>query len=799
MSKTLTGILEVGAAIAVQFIPGLGTVAGISLGLSLAATGLTNIFGGTPKPETSEGTVKTAIPPRVTAYGISRLYGAYILYETTTNGVAVDVYAIHDGRIAGPLFFFLGDQTVALTRGVLGGLDGGAYSENAVQIDYRLGLPTETAFSQVTSLIPAWDATHRGDGVATAMVTWQPVKSKDYLKVYPNGQPALSMAAQWSVVYDWRDPSQSLTDPSTWKFSENWVVHLADYLLRFDNKTWVKHFAPTIDYWTAAADDADLPMAVVHGQSSMPYAEKTDGDGQIHIADTSRLSVGMSITLTAIDNSGNTETVTVTGISGSTVNISPTNRYAYPAGSSVTWVSTLAYPITEPRYRSCVAFKHTDAHKDVIGSLLACGDGWLSPRPDGALVVYSGRYIAPTVTIGPDEIISYSVQEGVDEENVINSIGVSYVSADHLYNTVDTDAWTDEDDIEARGKVLSSTISPQTPSFSQNRRLAKRVMAKNNAPTRGTVSTNAAGRIARGERYVLLNIVEAGTTFYNGPAEITKMTRNLQTGGVTFDWIAADPAIDDWNPAVEEGQPAPVGGRVAGEPLDAPIVTSVTPDTAAVSGDGTGIRLIVAATGPGRSDLQWSTRWRVQGASVWNEQSFPDVSGGSVTMETSFVPTQTAIEVQAVYVVGDGRVSPYSASVIGNSAAPSSRGACQFTSQSAVPLSSTDTSINIAAFSGVLNSAYQGSTMISLPAGTLSGLTAGTKYGVFYNTAASPPVYFASASPALPAFANPANIFVGWQATSSGGMYPASSDTPGYGGSGTTYQGGAQTGQTAQP
>jgi hypothetical protein len=218
---------------------------------------------------------------------------------------------------------------------------------------------------------------------------------------------------------------------------------------------------------------------------------------------------------------------------------------------------------TEPRYRGLVSHKLTDAHKDVKTRLVACFDGWIAPREDGALVCRSGRYYAPTISLGPDEIVSYSLQNGVEDENAVNDIAVTYNSADHDYTTVDTDNWTDEDDIIARGSIRSDSLSIDVPSPGQARRLAKRKMIQANAPQRGTVTTNSAGRAARGERFVNLLLRESGRTFYSGPAEITQLTRNLATGGVTFTWIAASPAIDNWVPILEEGDGAPVATGVS--------------------------------------------------------------------------------------------------------------------------------------------------------------------------------------------------------------------------------------------
>lgn len=820
MSKSILSVLEVGAIIGLQFIPGVGQavsgllagvgIAGVSAstGLLLATTALglaeaglnAALAPGAPKPEQTETSIKVPTPPRVTAYGPNRLHMAFALYTTAKDGTAADVGVFNDGRVGAITGYYLGDTKVRINANgfVLLG-DNGQFGpdQDNVQISTRIGQPTEVAFSAVIAKLPdQWTTNHRGDGCVTGAVLSKSVKSKNYATIYPNGGPnqnPLSLVITGTCVYDWRDPSQSQSDPSTWKASANPIVQLADYETRFDAKDWSTHIAPTLDYWTAAANDCDSAQALASVQTII--VEKADhGSGHITVSSANGLATGDTINISATGNTDQTETRTVTSLSGgnggTVVGLSSALKYDHPQGSAVTYSSATA---SEPRYQSVVAFKHTDPRKGVVANLLSTCDGWLSPRSDGALVVYSGRYMPPTVTIGPDEIVSYSLQEGVDEENAVNFITLTYVSANHDYNTVDTDAWTDDDDISARSKVLSDSLADQIPSASQARRLGKRKMAKAMAPMRGTVTTNSRGRIVRGERYIWLTITEAGTTFLDAPVEITKLTRNLQTGGVTFEWLLADPNIDAWNPATEEGNPAPIGNPVAGAPLDAPVITAAVRDSSAVSGDGNGVRVAITASGPNRSDLTWTARFRLVGAATWNEQQYTDTAAGStVQLETAFVPVNGSVEVEVAYQTGDGRVSLFSdAFVVDTTAAPSGS-AYRFLSQSAVPLSSDDTSIMIAAFDGVLDRQLYGGTMLSLPSGSVSDLDSGKRYAVFINVSggqnATHP-YFAVVEPALDAFASPYNVFVGWQSTSFNGSYATTTDSgssAGYGGDGST-------------
>lgn len=598
IDKDLARIALQVVAVVAMFIPGGQPVA------AAAALILAVLYRPkAPKPPTTQGSLKTSLPPRVRAYGRGRLYGAYVLFETSSTGRAIDIFAVHDGRIDGIEKRYLGDEVITLdVGGHVNELDGGAYGGDNVNWHETLGTDPGTAnWPDIVSRLPGiWTNDHRGDGVVMLATRWQPVKSKNFQKIYPQGGPVpASIAARWQWVFDWRDVTQSVDDPMTWKWSENAVLHLAHYRLVVEKSrgspdevlpsgavlqaTWDTFFAPTLAYWTAAADVCDENVALKAGG-------------------------------------------------------------------------------TEKRYRSCLAHKMTDPHKEVIDGLLSCFDGWAGFRADGALTVFAGKYYEPTLTIGPDEIVSYSWQHGVEDESAINEIIVSYVSGEHEYNTVEATPWRDVDDILNRGNTRSFPLDLQIPSHAQARRLAKRTMARVMAPDRGVVTTNIAGRAARGERYINLVLEEAGTVFFDGPAEVVELTRNLSTGGVTFSWVAADPNIDAWNPATEEGDPATVGPRVAGAPLDTPTVDSA----AAVyvsSGQGTtGVRIQVLATGPAdRDDLTWFMRWRVVGAAVWNEQRYDDLDpGATVELLSGLVPVGEDLEVEVAYAVGDGRVSDYS-------------------------------------------------------------------------------------------------------------------------------------------
>lgn len=612
MGKTLGSIIAVAAAIAVNVIPGVGQALSAAIGSTLAtslvasvtlyglqsAASLLGIGASSSKPDTTETTIKTSRPPRVSAYGRSKLYGAYILYETAYNGTACDVYAVHHGKLDGIERYYLGDDQVTLTGSAVNQGSDGRYKGGAVHVYTTDGSVPGAGIPAISSLVPSWQG--RGDGVVLLGLTAASVKAKNFQDVYPQSTvPTPSIVARWQKCPD--PAAANPLDESGWTWTENGVRHLLHYklvregprpvmprsdpgyaaaLLALRTAWWARKIAPTLSYWIEAAAVCDSARALKAGG-------------------------------------------------------------------------------TEPLYRSAVSHKHTDQHKDPQAAILATFDGWMAPRSDGAIVIFAGKYYAPNPAdlIGPDEIVSYTWEGGrVDDDQAVNEIICSYISADHDFNTVETDAWRDEDDIVDRGQVLSAPLDAQVPSWGQSRFLAKRRMARTNSPNRGTITTNIAGRKARGKRYIPLHLEEAGTVFFSGVAEITALTRNIR-GGVTFSWVAVDPNIDNWNPAADEGDAAAKGNRVAPAPLIAPEITD-----AVAAFDGDGVRIQLTVDSDDRSDLQWYVHWRLAGATVWGpDEEYTDTDPGvAVLLRTNLVPADTNIEVQVAYQTGDGRFSDWS-------------------------------------------------------------------------------------------------------------------------------------------
>lgn len=558
-----------------------GNPALVAAGAQRLLSAVSSLFGPKArKPDATERQQKRPASPRSYGYGTRRTYGNAALWLTAGDGSTVDVISYVDGPVHGVRQVYLNDEKVTISGGVVQQLADGAYAGGVVRAGYNLGPTPNVAHAPVVSKLPGiWTSNHRGDGVVSGYVIKSPVKSKEYLKIYPQGDNVeMSLVIDLQLCFDPRNPGHDVSDPSTWEWTENPVLHLLHYFLVRREYDYERRILPQIAKWIAAANICDEPVPLAAGGS-------------------------------------------------------------------------------EPRYRACILYDSQALPHEVIGSILETFDGWYCINERNEVEIYAGAYYEPTVTLGPEHIVEYSHQANVIDEDVYNELKIKYFSADHDYNQPECQPWRDEADIAKRG-LNSQSFEPQVPSFTQARRLAKPLMARQNASDRGQIITNYAGKIAAGQRFLNLNLVEAGLTLYSGPVEVQSVTRNSQTGGLTIEWVKATPTAWNWNPATEDGYGAPVGGIPPADPVETPAITSAN---AVLAHDGASAQIAVTVSAPDRSDLTWYGRWKLSADSVWSETEYSDIDAStSVQLLIGLVPADASVDVAVAYQLGDGRLSSWS-------------------------------------------------------------------------------------------------------------------------------------------
>lgn len=234
---------------------------------------------------------------------------------------------------------------------------------------------------------------------------------------------------------------------------------------------------------------------------------------------------------------------------------------------------------TEPRYRWAGAWNSTTEPDAVRTSILAACDGWLTTDGQGRLIVMAGRYEEPTFVIPPEHIEAFTWQRGQMDEEACNELIISYVSPSHDFTEVECDPWRDEADILLRGKVRSENLALAWVSHhTQARRLAKRKMIRVNAARRGMVRTGIYGLNGLGHRYIRVQNPTL-SSMADVVCEVVNVEVDFNAATVTFDLLLADPEIDDWDPATEEGAAPPLGDAAPVESyVEAPTEFAATLD-----------------------------------------------------------------------------------------------------------------------------------------------------------------------------------------------------------------------------
>jgi hypothetical protein len=526
MSGAVTAIATAVSAAAANAVAFAGASSAVIEGVSTAAYTLASIGVTTgiaagigaifapkvPDPQSLQFPLKQPMPIRQSAFGRVKVGGCYAYFGTGTVGasthLSINIHAMLDGRSQGLVAFYLNDDLMAPVgdywyapgaQGKYGG--GGSNPPNLVQMDFRLGLDTETSYSEIAPALPLWDTNHRGDGVTSLAVYCTPARREDQQGDFPNGDPVASAVFDAQLVYDPRDVGQTQGDKSTYLFSDNPILCLLAYLTDANGGMgldYARFIEPAIDFWKDAADECD-GLIDTSGMHATLLDAAAVGDNKIYLADTTGLAVGATVQLP-------TENVTVSGFGlAGEVDLTSNLLFAHSAGELAYWPGFGQ----AKTYRCAGTYPHDTHPGDVIKSILATFDGFLGQRGDGALVVRTNTVYTPSVTLGDKHILGYQVQHFLPDEQVTNQYVVSYTDPASGFNKAEAGYVEDDDDIAARGTVRSSELYLQwVPSAPQALTVARSLLARSTQALRGTVTCNLSGLGVLAERYVTLQIAE---------------------------------------------------------------------------------------------------------------------------------------------------------------------------------------------------------------------------------------------------------------------------------------------------
>jgi len=245
----------------------LGSLA-IGLGISYLASSL--FRPKQPKPEDVQQQVRQPTPPRIRHYGRVKTSGAWIFAETQSGGF-FKVLALGQGPFDAIEEYWLDDQLVPLQP------DGtptppskwreGTTGKSLLRMEARLGAPTETAYSELTSKFPQWTAAHRGDGIASLLACQYAVGDEYYLSLFPNGvNTNYRVVARTSLV---KNP---VTGAVAW--NDNAAAVIRDYMTHKDGMRLPESLVSTPlaqAGWVASYNRAAEAIPVAAGGSEPRY------------------------------------------------------------------------------------------------------------------------------------------------------------------------------------------------------------------------------------------------------------------------------------------------------------------------------------------------------------------------------------------------------------------------------------------------------------------------------------------------------------------------------------------------
>lgn len=569
----------------------------VAIAANIAINAITRALSGNPPgPEQSKAPIKQPIPPVRVGFGLDRMSGPYLLW-TTVGQYTLDVVAVARGA-SEPLGFYLNDDYLPLTTS---------------------GAPLTVNPSG--AVVGGPDGRYGGGNVE--------------IYVNPGEDPATAFARVVALSGGLWTTNHRADGVTT-------VALICKGVKADDLNKVYPNYAPDIS---------------VVGRWSRVYDWRADstagGDGPQRRDDESTWEWSQNAVVCFVHDEW--------------FNRGQDWDYRF-APALETWtvaadVADEAVPLkaggTEPRYAVSGWYELNNPPKELRARWLECFDGMMIERGDGAFVGIAGKYVEPEIILDEDRILECGWRRSKRSEDFANKLVVAFKSADHGYTMVEADPWLDPEDIAARGFEKAAPFERQwVTSNGQARRLAKRGMSRLKATYQGFVVVTLSDDGEELEtRYLRLRNRSGPPSMFDVVVEVVGITLDLTKRRVRFDVIAADPNIDAWNPATEEGN-AP---DVAPQPPPQIIAVPVVEDSEITFTGGTP-RARIVVTDPERDDYGYVLRWRQSSGDTSNviEYPVPTDLGATVELITSSLPQDTTILVAVAFMSAGGVIGEFS-------------------------------------------------------------------------------------------------------------------------------------------
>lgn len=248
---------------AIAALPGFLLSAAIGVGATLLANALRPQQSSQAQdPGSRIVNLRQTIQDRSKSYGRVRT-GGPVAFWKLKDGKRYVVVLYNTGEIDAVESTYLNETEVTLDgSGYVTQSDFVSDGSSMIRVDYLEGAPGQTAHPYLTGAFTEWTSDHKLTNIAGAVMVCQNPKPEDFAKVYPTGrEPTLSSVYRATKVYDPRDGSQILGDPTTYQWTTNAALIIADWIVSSDG------YGQDVD-WDEVADEADVADSTIRSRSN---------------------------------------------------------------------------------------------------------------------------------------------------------------------------------------------------------------------------------------------------------------------------------------------------------------------------------------------------------------------------------------------------------------------------------------------------------------------------------------------------------------------------------------------------
>lgn len=314
---------------------------------------------------------------------------------------------------------------------------------------------------------------------------------------------------------------------------------------------------------------------------------------------------------------------------------------------------------TEKRYRIWGSYSLNERPGDVLSRMLAACDGRIVPTADGGVTLDIGTWAEPDVTLDADTIVGFTdLSRGRDIMTSANVVRATYLSPVHDYQSTDAQEWSDDDDVAARGEIVTDLSFDMAPSHGQCRRLMKLASYRANPNWIGSFQCNLRGLAAYGKRFVRITypLFSIDEVF-----EITDFRFDIGEGGtltgVTLVVQSMPEEAYDWDYLTEEGTAPIYEVTEVDNTIPDPTNFTFLGDTINVSGTDVAIGVMSFDEPP--DGLNIEARYKRTADSSWIPAAVNDAQTGA---QTGVLSDGEEYEAQVRHISVTGRAGDWTAS-----------------------------------------------------------------------------------------------------------------------------------------